>query len=150
MNLTELMRDFKSRIVENQLWDNLMDRNDGVFYRGQRSSGRGGGTGLGALGNGVYLTWSSSMADFFAKEVDGEVKEYRVKPGLKMADSAGADFGEIKQSMGFQPWEYSDDPMFGGMLTMGLKDKGYDGAVSDNQAEGIVIFDPKNVEEVEQ
>jgi len=148
MKLAELML-VNNKLVENQLWDNLMDRNDGVFYRGQKLS-RGVGTGLGALGNGVYLTWEPSMAKAFAKEVDGEVKEYRVKPGLKMADSAGEDFGEIKQSMGFQPWEYSDDPMFGGMLTMGLKDKGYDGAVSDNPAEGIVIFDPKNVEEVEQ
>ena len=147
MQLAELMF-VNSKLVENQLWDNLMKRNDGVFYRGQRATG--GGTGLGALGNGIYLTWEPSMAEFFAKEVGGEVKEYRVKPGLNMADNAGADFGMIKKDMGFQPWEYSDDPMFGGMLTMGLKDKGYDGAVGDNPAEGIVIFDPKNVEEIKQ
>lgn len=146
MQLAELMF-VNSKLVENQLWDNLMKRHDGVFYRGQRDNG--GGTGLGALGNGIYLTWEPSMAEFFAKEVGGEVKKYKVKQGLNMADNAGADFGEIKKDMGFQPWEYSNDPMFGGMLTMGLKDRGYDGAVSDNPAEGIVIFDPANVEEVE-
>ena len=51
--------------------------------------------------------------------------------------------------MGFEPWEYSNDEMYGGMMTMGLKDLGFDGAVSDKPADGIVIFDPSNIEEVE-
>ena len=50
--------------------------------------------------------------------------------------------------MGFGVKDYSDDPMYAGMLTMGLKEKGYDGAVSDDVATGIVIFDEKNVKEV--
>ena len=55
----------------------------------------------------------------------------------------------IKKEMGFEPWEYSNDEMYGGMMTMGLKDLGFDGAVSDKPADGIVIFDPSNIEEVE-
>ncbi len=134
-------------IIENQLWDNLMKQNDGVFYRGEASSGKG--TGLGALGKGVYLTWTEGMAKAFAQHVGGEVKKYRVKPGLKMADAQGKDMIEIKKTMGFEPWEFSNDPMYTGIVTMGLKEKGYDGAVSDKEADGIVIFDPANIEEVE-
>ena len=51
--------------------------------------------------------------------------------------------------MGFEPWEYSNDPMFAGMMTMMAKEKGYDGVVSDKEADGIVIFDTANIEEVE-
>ena len=38
--------------------------------------------------------------------------------------------------------------MMANMLSSILKDKGYDGAVSDDVATGIVIFDKKNVKEV--
>ena len=38
--------------------------------------------------------------------------------------------------------------MFAGMLTMMLKDKKYDGAVSDDVAIGICIFDAKNLKEI--
>ena len=54
----------------------------------------------------------------------------------------------IKTAMGMGVKDYSGDPMFASMLTMELKRKGYDGAVSDDVAIGIVIFDEKNVEEV--
>ena len=62
-----------------------MTKNSGIFYRG--TAGEGKGTGLGALGNGVYLTWTEGMAKAFADRVGGEVKKYKVKPGLKMADA---------------------------------------------------------------
>ena len=133
-------------LLENQLWNNLMTQNKGVFYRG--TAGEGKGTGLGALGNGVYLTWTEGMAKAFAQHVGGEVKKYKVKPGLKMADAQGPEVAQIKKSMGYEPWEYSDDPMYGGMMTMELQDQGFDGAVSDKPADGIVIFDPNNIEEI--
>ena len=140
---------FKQHLKEASMWDSLYRRNKGVFYRG---IGRGGkGTGLGALGKGVYLTWTESMAKAYAKRLGGkgEVKRYQVKRGLKIADAEqNKDFANIKSAMGMGVSDYSDDPMFAGMLTMELKRKGYDGAVSDNVAIGIVIFDEKNVEEV--
>ena len=126
-----------SQLLENQLWDNLMTKNKGVFYRG--TAGEGKGTGLGALGNGVYLTWTEGMV----------VKKFKVKPGLKMADAQGPEIIAIKKNMGFESWEFPNDPMFGAMMTMELKDKGFDGAVSDKPADGIVIFDPSNIEEIE-
>ena len=143
------MKTFKQLLKEASMWDFLYRKNDGAFYRG---IGRGGkGTGLGALGKGVYLTWTESMAKAYAKRIGGkgEVKRYQVKRGLKIADAEqNKDFANIKSAMGMGVKEYSSDPMFAGMLTMELKRKGYDGAVSDDVAIGIVIFDEKNVEEV--
>ena len=143
------MKTFKQMLKEASMWDFLYRKNKGVFYRG---IGRGGkGTGLGALGKGVYLTWTESMAKAYAKRLGGkgEVKRYHVKQGLKIADAEqNKDFANIKSAMGMGVSDYSDDPMFAGMLTMELKRKGYDGAVSDNVAIGIVIFDEKNVTEV--
>ena len=143
------MKTFKQMLKEASMWDFLYRKNKGVFYRG---IGRGGkGTGLGALGRGVYLTWTESMAKAYAKRLGGkgEVKRYQVKRGLKIADAEqNKDFANIKSAMGMGVSDYSDDPMFAGMLTMELKKKGYDGAVSDNVAIGIVIFDEKNVKEV--
>ena len=143
------MKTFKQMLKEASMWDFLYRKNKGVFYRG---IGRGGkGTGLGALGKGVYLTWTESMAKAYAKRIGGkgEVKRYQVKRGLKIADAEkNKDFANIKSAMGMGVKDYSGDPMFAGMLTMELKRKGYDGAVSDDVAIGIVIFDEKNVEEV--
>ena len=143
------MKTFKQLLKEASMWDFLYRKNDGVFYRG---IGRGGkGTGLGALGKGVYLTWTESMASAYAKRIGGkgEVKRYQVKRGLKIVDAEqNKDFANIKSAMGMGVKDYSGDPMFAGMLTMELKRKGYDGAVSDDVAIGIVIFDEKNVEEV--
>ena len=143
------MKSFKQMLKEASMWDFLYRKNKGVFYRG---IGRGGkGTGLGALGKGVYLTWTESMAKAYAKRIGGkgEVKRYQVKRGLKIADAEqNKDFASIKSAMGMGVKDYSSDPMFAGMLTMELKRKGYDGAVSDDVAIGIVIFDEKNVEEV--
>ena len=134
-------------VLENRLWDYLMTKNSGIFYRG--TAGKGQGTGLGALGNGVYLTWTEGMAQAFADRVGGEVKKYKVKPGLKMADAQGPEIRDIKKDMGYEPWEYSDDPMYASMMTMELQDLGFDGAVSEKPADGIVIFDESNVELVE-
>ena len=137
------------QLYEASMWDYIYKKNKGVFYRGVGKSGKG--TGFGALGKGVYLTWSESMAGTFAKHqgTGGVVKKYKLKRGLKIVDAeTDKDFADVKAEMGFGPKQFSDDPMFAGMLTMMLKDKGYDGAVSDDVATGICIFDSKNVKEV--
>ena len=143
------MKTFKQILKEASMWDYIYKKNEGVFYRGV---GRGGkGTGIGALGKGVYLTWSEGMAQTFAKRqgAGGEVKRYKLKRGLKIVDAeADKDFAEVKADMGFEKHQFSDDPMFAGMLTMMLKKKGYAGAVSDDVATGICIFDEKNVKEI--
>ena len=143
------MKTFKQILKEASMWDWIYKKNNGVFYRGV---GRGGkGTGVGALGKGVYLTWEEGMARAFAKRqgAGGEVKKYNLKRGLKIVDAeADEDFAEAKAEMGFEKHQFSDDPMFAGMLTMLLKKKKYAGAVSDVVATGICIFDEKNVKEV--
>lgn len=143
------MKTFKQILKEASMWDWIYKKNNGVFYRGV---GRGGkGTGVGALGKGVYLTWEEGMARAFAKRqgAGGEVKKYKLKRGLKIVDAeADEDFAEAKAEMGFEKHQFSDDPMFAGMLTMLLKKKKYAGAVSDDVATGICIFDEKNVKEI--
>jgi hypothetical protein len=139
---------FKQQLNEATMWDFIYRKNKGIFYRGVGKDGKG--TGLGALGKGVYLTWERGMAQAFAKRqgAGGEVKEYKLKRSLKIVDvEADKDFADVKAEMGFGVKQFSNDPMFAGMLTMMLKDKGYDGAVSDDVATGIVIFDKKNVKE---
>jgi hypothetical protein len=131
-------------ITEQSMWDFLLKKHDSTFWRGVGNTGQG--HGLGALGKGVYLSWEEGMAKAFAGE-GGEVKQYKVKPGLNILDIEDKDFIEIKKEMGMQPWEYSNDPMYAGMLTMLAKDKGYDGIVSDDIATGIVIFDENSVTE---
>ena len=143
------MKTFKQILKEASMWDYIYKKNKGVFYRGVGRSGKG--TGLGALGKGVYITWSEGMAQTYAKRqgAGGEVKKYKLKRGLKIVDAeADKDFEEVKAEMGFAKHQFSDDPMFAGMLTMMLKDKKYDGAVSDDVAIGICIFDEKNLKEI--
>ena len=83
----------------------------------------------------------------------GVVKKYKLKRGLKIADAGGMGppdqaFVDAKAEMGFAPHQFSDDPMFAGALTMLLKKKKYAGAVSDDVAIGICIFDEKNLKEI--
>ena len=133
-----------SKRTKNPMYDAYYERNTGIFYRGTAEEGKG--TGLGALGAGVYLSQDSSMARGYAK---GEkIKAYKIKEGLNIADADGADVVAIKKMMGFEAWEYSDEPMYAKGMTMMLKDKGYDGAMSGDRATGIVIFDEKNIKAV--
>ena len=143
------MKTFKQILKEASMWDYIYKKNKGVFYRGVGRSGKG--TGLGALGKGVYITWDRGMAQAYAKRQGsgGEVKKYKLKRGLKIVDAeADKDFEEVKAEMGFAKHQFSDDPMFAGMLTMMLKEKKYDGAVSDDVAIGICIFNEKNLKEI--
>ncbi len=141
------MKTFKQYLQEASLWDYMYKKNKGTFYRGQSSSGKG--MGIGMLGLGIYLTWSESMAQLFAdKQSRGIVQTYKVKKNLKMADNAGKDFAKAMANLGRKPWEWSHSKEFSGFLTGELKQMGYDGAYSDNPAEGIVIFDKKNAKEI--
>ena len=134
-------------MTEASLWDYMYKTNKGIFYRGQSSSGKG--MGIGMLGLGIYLTWSESMAKAFAKkQSQGIVQTYEDKKRLKLADNTSNDFAKAKKNMGLKPWEWSQSKEFSSILTMELKQMKYDGAYSDNPAEGIVIFDKKNVKEI--
>ena len=143
------MKTYKQFITEGSLWDWMYKKNKGVFYRGQAASGKG--MGIGMLGLGVYLTWSESMAQRFAsKQTRGVVQTFEVKKRLKMADNTSKDFATAMANLGRKPWEWSPSKEFSGFLTGELKQLGYDGAYSDNPAEGVVIFDKKNVKEIKK
>ena len=105
--------------------------------------------GFGMLGLGIYLTWSDSMAQKFAdKQTRGVVQTFKVKRGLKMADNTSKDFATAMAALGRKPWEWSRSKEFSTFLSVELMQMGYDGAYSDNPAEGVVVFDKKNVKEV--
>ena len=134
-------------MTEASLWDYFYKTNKGVFYRGQSSTGKG--MGIGMLGLGIYLTWDESMAQSFAdRQTRGVLKTYSVKKNLKMVDNTSKDFATAMANLGRKPWEWSHSKEFSGFLTGELKQMKYDGAYSDNPAEGIVIFDKKNVKEI--
>jgi hypothetical protein len=141
------MKTYKSFVTEASLWDYFYKTNKAIFYRGQSSSGKG--MGIGMLGLGIYLTWSESMAKQFAsKQTKGVVQTFKVKKGLKMVDNNSKAFAEAKANMGLKPWEWSHSKEWSGFFAGELKQMGFDGAYSDNPAEGIVIFDKKNVKEI--
>ena len=141
------MKTYKQFITEASLWDYFYKTNKGIFYRGQSSSGKG--QGFGMLGLGIYLTWDKGIAQVFAdRQTRGVVKTYKAKKTLKMVDNTSKDFVQAMKNLGRKPWEWSQSKEFSGFLTGELKQMGYDGAYSDNPAEGIVIFDKKNVKEI--
>ena len=144
---TECRPDDDMVLTEASLWDWMYKKNKAVFYRGESSSGKG--MGFGMLGLGIYLTWSESMAKSFAKkQTRGVVQTFKVKRGLKMADNTGKDFATAMAALGRKPWEWSRNKEFSTFLSVELMQMGYDGAYSDNPAEGVVVFDKKNVKEV--
>ena len=143
--MTELCKD--TLLIEGSLWDYMYKKNNAVFYRGESSSGKG--TGFGMLGLGIYLTWSESMAQKFAdKQTRGVVQSFKVKRGLKMADNTSREFAAAMAALGRKPWEWSRSKQFSMFITGELKQLGFDGAFSDNPAEGIVVFDKRNVKVV--
>ena len=134
-------------MTEASLWDYFYKTNKGIFYRGQSSTGKG--MGIGMLGLGIYLTWDESMAQSFAdRQTRGVLKTYSVKKNLKMVDNTSKDFATAMANLGRKPWEWSHSKEFSGFLTGELRQMGYDGAYSDNPAEGVVIFDKKNAKEI--
>ena len=93
-------------LSEASLWDYMYKKNKSVFYRGQSSSGKG--MGFGMLGLGIYLTWSESMAQQFAKkQTRGVVQTFKVKKSLKMADNTSKDFAKAMAALGRKPWAVS-------------------------------------------
>jgi len=128
---------------EAKFYRGLHRRNKGIFYRGARGTGKGQGSGVGALGEGLYVTWDRYMAEAFATMSGGEVFEYELPANLKLLDAQSPVMGGIREEMGFKPWEYSDDPMFARIVTIEAKQRGFDGVIGDQVAEGICVFDPR-------
>ena len=90
------------------------------------------------------------MAEFFAQRSGGEVYTYEVPSDLRLLDAQSKEMAEIKAEFGFEPWESSDDPAYARIITETVKALGYDGVVSDNQADGLVVFNPRKVKVIEE
>jgi hypothetical protein len=134
----------KSPSWYNALWR----RNKGIFWRGEGGKAT---PVVGAIGEGIYVTWHQGMAKEFAlMHSGGEVVAYKLTQGLKMLDAKSKEMADIKRSLGFEPHEYAGDRMFARIITNKVRELGYDGVASDNLAEGLVVFDPKNVTEVKR
>ena len=146
------MKKFKSFLAEAvkspNWYKSLYKKQKGIFYRGEDPKTRKSGAGLGALGTGIYLTWEESTANAYANLAQGKgvVVSFKVPSNLKLADSRGEDFISVLEKMGISG--YSADPMFAKAVTFELKRMGYDGVVSDDKIEGIVIFEPKKVKKI--
>ena len=134
---------------EAKFFRSLHSRNKGIFYRGAKNPGAGGGSGLGALGRGLYLAWDVGMAQFFADRSGGQVYAYKIPANLKMLDAQSSEMAAIKAEMGFKPHEYSDSPMYAAVITNEAKELGYDGVISDKRADGLVLFDPRKAKLVD-
>jgi hypothetical protein len=128
-------------------YQTLYSRQKGIFYRGEPKKGGRSGVGFGAMGNGIYLTWEEDMANAYADYAGkgAVVNTYKIKKGLKIAELMSQDVIDVKAKLGFGPTEYSDDKFFNNAFTFELKRLKYDGVVSTDGAEGIVIYDKKNV-----
>ena len=145
------MKSFKTYITEAvkspNWYKSLYSKQKGIFYRGEDPKTRKSGAGLGALGTGIYLTWERDTALAYANlATKGVVVEFKVPANLKLADSKGDDFLSALEKMGITG--YSADPMFAKAVTFELKKMGYDGVISDDRIEGLVIFDDKKVKKV--
>jgi hypothetical protein len=122
-------------------WPGLHKKNSGRFYRG---TSKGKGIGFGALGAGLYLSWDKGMAKSFGKDV----ATYSLPKDLKLLDAQSKTMDDFKAQMGFKPEEYSDNPIYAKALKMMVAKKGYDGVISDELAEGIVVFDEKKAKKI--
>jgi len=134
---------------EAKFFRGLHSRNKGIFFRGAKNPGAGGGAGFGALGRGLYLAWDKGIAQFFADRAGGQVYAYKIPSSLKLLDAQSSEMATIKEGMGFKPWQYSDDPMYAAVVTAEVKDLGYDGVISDKAADGLVLFDPRKAKLVD-
>lgn len=122
----------------------------GDLYRGTTTaSGRG--SDVGVLGAGVYLTWDRKVAKSFARlaadKRGGEpvVRAYQLVPDLRFMHRDSPEWEDVMASFGFQPWDNVADHSFSAMLAHSIRDAGYDGVISSDPYDGLVIFDSQNV-----
>lgn len=125
-------------------------RLEGNLYRGSTDAIIG-GSNLGVLGAGVYLTWEEKTAQAFARiavdKYGGQpvVDSYKIKPDLNILSRSSDVWAALMRSLGFEPWDNVNSPQFSAHITNVLSEKGYDGVISHDPFDGLVVFDSSNV-----
>jgi len=125
-------------------------RLEGNLYRGSTDTIVG-GSNLGVLGAGVYLTWQEDVALAFARlaadKYGGQpiVECYKIKQDLNLLSRDSQEWAQLMRSLGFEPWDNVNSPQFSAHITNVLSEQGYDGVISHDPFDGLVIFDDGNV-----
>lgn len=149
----------------------LWKRNNGIFFRGVS---RGKGIGYGMMGKGVYVTWDKGMANSFAEKASEkhggkpQLLLYKLPKNIKLMDWSSKDAFEIRdkslmermkdpafitilnQNIREKGFSEAKEEALSDTITTEIKAKGYDGAISDEVADGIVVFDPAKMKELEK
>lgn len=134
-----------------EFYEPLYKKRGGVFFRGTCSEKpKKPRYGTWALGYGTYLTWDREMAGVFAKASSGPpgkpvVETFEVPPGLKLLDATSKTMFSAKDSVGLKWDEYATDPVQARALSYEISRQGWDGVVSDETTEGMVVFDKEKL-----
>ena len=139
---------------EADFWKNVHRLNDGVFFRGVHAE-----PGFeelletdGVLGHGLYVTWDEGAARAFSRTRPGEeghpswMVEVVVPRSLKLLDAQSDEMVAIKKKLGVGRWDRVGDRPFSFALRREVEKKGYDGVVSDDRFDGVLIFNTDKVE----
>jgi len=133
-------------VLRNPWYDSVLTED---LYRGITTAGEG--SNVGVLGAGVYLTWQKNAAEGFARIAadrhggEPQVKAYQLAPGLKLLERNTKEWAAFMADLGLEPWDNISDPTFSAVLTSNIKDAGYDGVISTDPYDGLVVFDSSNV-----
>lgn len=132
---------------DDTLYAYLHNRNKGVFYRAET-----GGTGTYALGEGRYLAYDEGVAKAFATHAcmlkgkkDCQINAYTLPQDLKLLDAQSKEFKDIKKGLGYESWDKPGDKLAATIIKEEVQKLGYDGVISDDRFDGLVIYDVKKM-----
>jgi len=142
-------------LLKKNFYKTAWTHNKGIFFRGDAG---GFGVGYGKLGKGLYVTWDEGLAKRFAERASEQhggtpkVKRYKFPKNLKILDwQASPEAIKIREKVGISDFTLgAETPEVSENLTATIKKKGYEGVISDDVADGIVVFDPAKVKEVKK
>ena len=142
------VRHSKAPKDQSVVYDTFYKENKGIFWRGAGDGDYSNlGNGMGKLGTGVYLSQDESFAGSFARRTEGgRIYEYEVRPDLRIADAEeGKELIKIKKFMGLGLDDWREGPQYANYITEQLKKLGFDGVMSGNLGNGLLIFDAADV-----
>ncbi len=143
-----------ARLKSSELFKSLHKRNNGIFYRGT-ASGKGMGESV-ALGKGLYVTYDRKVAEAFADIIVSSkggkpvIEKFKVPSNIKILDRESKTFIDIKKKYGLKAWENPANDLRATLITRDVRDVGYDGVISQDSFDGLVIFNGKKIKKVKR